>query len=1266
MIPEIKNAVVTAITQGDVDFLRLMWQKSIYESIGYCALQRQYFSKIDEKMLCDLRARFYDRESGVIVSAIENFKLKYPSVEILLDRYVGILIGELHACFKEAADGIKNYIEEKMEGVSSFYLSISDEMLSFFPFENRTYTEEKLRYENQLIASSVLLQRYYALLKDDLEKSIVFIDSKCRNAYDGLNSLTLYSDDNSALADTALEKAIHACANIATQLAVTYENSYEQVKEQRRQAVEAWLSQFTEEAQNETDSYRILFESGRELRAQKLLSEIVESPSDSMQLLGDDQDAEALRAAQRENINSDSIQELIRATLVSFYFWHDAVLNDYQQTVYHIAAQVGVTEILDVFAATELTPGLEEILINAEQEIVKPELRTVFLSAQDQDGNTPFHVAMHHDQYEFAIKLLDCSADLTLQNNASVPAYAARNSFDQAFVFYAASLQNLDWLTRLKQTCPIAINALDNHNKNALHITLKNGDIHTALHLIELGIDLFQPNNAGILAFEQCSQENSDPLAIQAARSNCLSRLLTSIDSKELKQALLLEQKDTEGNVAIHHAWKSGNVTMILDIMAEDVTADIQNNAQESPVTHFNEHGDTLWMQLCKAGEVDALLKFLLSNKYLANNPGNNVTDNTVLHQAIIQHDANMTFALLEAEDLQFDLDKCNREGNSIYTVTDVNGNNFLHFMAQNNRYELLLALVMRDYLLPLDIVNAQNIDGDTPLHCAMQAGHHSLAFALVRLGANLHLQNNAGVAAYQQFDPAGLPLPHAMVYQKERDILLKLVRAGVINVDHQTAAGMPFWEYLNSLISEEVSEQNAAIKSKQDAAVKPGQSYQEYKDFLAITLVNSLYIQLRENISGNEQARIEGATRPLAYLSQDQQRQFSRYEQDTVQLLVSLEASLYPQYDLETGERSVPLQLRLSFRERLLHVFLSKSRCERYQMRQRMAIAEILNRLKVEVGNCFLIQNDQGLRNTSNAEANQQLLPLAAGRELQRLSQSAFIIDGYGHKTSYEYLRAQNQIINSQLDQARQSEAQALQREAQERQEKEQARQGEAQALQREVQERQEKEQARQREVQERQEKEQARQREAQAQKQVTIMSQLTKIDLDYIVDCEEALDFSLTQAVSFYLDAELAADNSLEEVDGDFATQLAQLQAELSRPIVVLVLVEPEAGAGHLALLNPEVMSQLSRYPGKPIFVFYDQQQGLCHGIRLRRRTTADDVIENILQEVVRAQPAQAVSITSTGAGIFQPAVARDSDTQDQDAAAREDARNLHGTNI
>ena len=76
-------------------------------------------------------------------------------------------------------------------------------------------------------------------------------------------------------------------------------------------------------------------------------------------------------------------------------------------------------------------------------------------------------------------------------------------------------------------------------------------------------------------------------------------------------------------------------------------------------------------------------------------------------------------------------------------TIVNERRDTFLHWMASTGQVERLGSLLTSQ--LAQDVINRQNIQGDTPLLCAVRAGHHENLMRLVGFGADASIRNTEG-----------------------------------------------------------------------------------------------------------------------------------------------------------------------------------------------------------------------------------------------------------------------------------------------------------------------------------------------------------------------------------------------------------------------------------------------------------------------------------------------------------------------------------------
>lgn len=296
-------------------------------------------------------------------------------------------------------------------------------------------------------------------------------------------------------------------------LKLLWRNAYPQ---SRRQMIIQWLTQFDDgDERNFTDVYRFLYEGASPVLTTR--------------------------------------EALIYQSLMHFDLYHNTILNDQQQTLYHIAAKEGVMRVLELFMSDRSTKF------------------TAMLNRQDIRGDTPFHLALRFDQYEFAVALMQNHVDLNIPNDQGVPAYNALDSCGMPFSFFAIKRNFKDWLDLCYNVCPESIHALDHEESNALHFALRNDQTMVAISLMKMGIALTQKNKFGVAALEQKGSQSQLPLAIQAVTNDCLDVFLDALP-RDQSRTLILSQADKNGNRIIQYLWKEGKTEYIKKLLTMDTS----------------------------------------------------------------------------------------------------------------------------------------------------------------------------------------------------------------------------------------------------------------------------------------------------------------------------------------------------------------------------------------------------------------------------------------------------------------------------------------------------------------------------------------------------------------------------------------------------------------------------------------------------------------------------------------------------------------------
>ncbi|XP_014231413.2 ankyrin-1-like [Trichogramma pretiosum] len=371
----------------------------------------------------------------------------------------------------------------------------------------------------------------------------------------------------------------------------------------------------------------------------------------------------------------------------------------------HLANEKGLTP-LHIICQSDKDDNLAEIFFQITEEVNRP----VQIDAQDKDGKTSLHWAIHYGIEKLTRFLLRRGVNPNLaDSDGSTPLHYICNSHRGNWLRIFFSVTD-----DMQQT--VLIDARDNLGRTPLHWALSRGLDRVAEFLLRRGAD---PNSA--------NEEGLTPLHIICNRNynDDLLGIFFQICGN-LQHTVQIDAQDKLGNTSLHLALKLGHCAK-----KNAVKLLLRNNADPNLV---NGEGTTPLHILCQRDEDDGMMAlFCATCRQAANVNAQDRLGNTPLHWAIISKNPKVAKFLLRRG---ANPNSRNEEGLTplhcicmVYKDVDL-AEFFFKFNGD-------IAQAVQ--------VNARDKLGNSPLLFALDNGHKDVAELLLRNGANSSLANEEG-----------------------------------------------------------------------------------------------------------------------------------------------------------------------------------------------------------------------------------------------------------------------------------------------------------------------------------------------------------------------------------------------------------------------------------------------------------------------------------------------------------------------------------------
>ncbi|XP_070579650.1 transient receptor potential cation channel subfamily A member 1-like [Ptychodera flava] len=351
-------------------------------------------------------------------------------------------------------------------------------------------------------------------------------------------------------------------------------------------------------------------------------------------------------------------------------------------------------------------------------------------NVKDDDGLTPLHLSALHGSVAVCNTLVKYKADVSAKEvNCITPLMNAA---------IGGHTEVMTLLIKTANKCNLPPNIYleyaDNEGNTALHLAVANGHLKATKLCLDYGADVDARKEDQFSALHVAAINNHTEIAVML-----------------LARGAKVNAQDEEDMTPLHRAGVYNRTDMIKILLNRG--ADLEARDSE----HFTPLLGTAWK-----GQSEAALSLLLNGANIC------ATDHvlkTCLHWAVEENHVKYVSALL-------------RHGAEILLNSkDSNDQTPLHYAAENGNLEMLQLLLSNgakpdvkdaEEKVPLHIaaqygqrdcaealteanpmqLNEDDIDGRTPLLLASVHGHHKVANALLKIGANISSRDDTRMSA--------------------------------------------------------------------------------------------------------------------------------------------------------------------------------------------------------------------------------------------------------------------------------------------------------------------------------------------------------------------------------------------------------------------------------------------------------------------------------------------------------------------------------------
>lgn len=306
-----------------------------------------------------------------------------------------------------------------------------------------------------------------------------------------------------------------------------------------------------------------------------------------------------------------------------------------------------------------------------------------FLKARDAAGNTPLHFAVQYNLTAAAQNLITLKAETDVKN------HLGRTPLHVAIIY-----NNKEMLDLLLSN-GVDGSVRDNAGNSAYHYVVLNNRIDLIPYLVKYKLDYNVANTYGKTPLHE---------AVSYKRNQIVDMLL--------KQGADVTIRDNWGRQPLHDAVKAGNIEGIQMLIASGAPIGERDNAGNTPLHHAIKE------------------KYEVVSRYLLN-IGSDV------YAVNKENMSPLSMALLDPKVTEWFIDK------SILSSVDNKGRSPLHIAIEEKSPEAIVQILVKKEAE----LDKKDMEGNTPLHYALNNGNYGAAKVIVNAGADIFIRNKDGMS---------------------------------------------------------------------------------------------------------------------------------------------------------------------------------------------------------------------------------------------------------------------------------------------------------------------------------------------------------------------------------------------------------------------------------------------------------------------------------------------------------------------------------------
>ncbi len=292
------------------------------------------------------------------------------------------------------------------------------------------------------------------------------------------------------------------------------------------------------------------------------------------------------------------------------------------------------TTLLHALCYAQSLDGLEQLAALLVTQNVN------LLHAQDDDGNTPLHVAVEAKNHEMMRFLLNQNAKIDVKNNSHLTVIELANkvgdlqtleillqgqpsllrkTLEQAVK--NADLDKVRWLVKIgasldrskiegRTAAEIAVSAISGRWFSSLRRLDRNEEYQRDINLLKIACYLIQQEHEREVHFDiSCAPEDTTLLHAACYAQPPDGMLLAAFLVKQNPD--LVHSQDMDGNTPLHVAVEAKNHEMMRFLLNQNAKIDVKNNSHLTVIELANKVGDLQTLEILLQGQPSLLRKTL-------------------------------------------------------------------------------------------------------------------------------------------------------------------------------------------------------------------------------------------------------------------------------------------------------------------------------------------------------------------------------------------------------------------------------------------------------------------------------------------------------------------------------------------------------------------------------------------------------------------------------------------------------------------------------